>query len=96
MNMNGMTASSASLSAFSWDAILVKTARIISIRVHSGCAGEHTQAWREKHHVEVCNELLGVRVEHALAGNNVSRKTHTYYLEHSFEHEKNQVTKRGM
>jgi hypothetical protein len=55
-----------------------------------------TQTWGEKSHIEVCDQLLGFGIEHAMPGGDVSRQTDTDDLEHGFEDEQDEMREAGM
>lgn len=88
--MTGMTASSASLSAVSCDASLVKTV-LVSYTVIWLAWVFPTEAWSEQNNVEVGSEFLHLCIEHALAGDNVSWKADTNDLHYGFKDKEDQV-----
>jgi len=50
-----------------------------------------TQAWREEHHVQVCQELLLIGIEVAKTSNNIARQAHTDDLKHGLEDQQTQM-----
>jgi hypothetical protein len=89
-----MTANSTSFESVSWEASFVKTK---AIRCEVSCGGsEPTQTWCEKCHVQVRNELLRLRVEHALSGYDIPWQTDAYYFKYGLKHKQNEVAKRGV
>ena len=57
---------------------------------------KRTQAWREQLGVEVCEELLRLGVEHALAGDDVAGQADADDLEDGAEDEDDEMAKVGM
>lgn len=94
--MNGMMARSVSFSAVSWDASFVKTTAISYCHYRQKEEGIHTQTWCEQRDVQVGDELLRLRVEHALAGGDVPGEADADDLQHGLEDQQDEVHERRM
>lgn len=58
--------------------------------------GIHTQTWCEQRDVQVGDELLRLRVEHALAGGDVPGEADADDLQHGLEDQQDEVHERRM
>lgn len=59
-------------------------------------AVRRTQAGGEECDVKVCHELLGVGIEHALLGGNITGQADADDLQHRFEDEQHEMKERGV
>lgn len=56
----------------------------------------HTQARSEQSDVEIGNQLLGIRIKHALTGGDIPRQADAYYLQDGLENQQDQIKERWM
>ena len=92
-----MTTRSGSISAVNWLASLEKTVAQFSSETRRNLEKRRrTETGREEHDVEIGDQLLGVCVKHANAGDDVTGKTDTDNLHNGFEDEEDKVAEAGV
>lgn len=85
--MTGITASSASFSAVSCEASLVKTSNGVSAQPEATDDASLTKTWCKQLGIEVCEELLALCIELAHSCDDIARQTDADDLHDGLEDE---------